>query len=144
MYFNTNLTYLRKKKNISQSVVAELFDLNTNTIGSYERGDREPTLNNLVGLANFYEVSVDELLTKDMRTEDFVLGRNLKYLRKKEAYTQEDMSRLLGYRDKSSYCLIENGETKLSVDKAVNISEFFGVTVDDLLKKDLSKGGNEI
>ena len=142
MYFNTNLIYLRKKRNLSQAMVAKLFDLGTNTIGSYERGDREPTFYNLVRLAKFYEVSVDDLLTSDMCTEDFILGRNLKYLRKREKYTQEEMAHLLRYRDKSSYCLIENGETKLSVDKAVIVSEFFGVSVDDLLKKDLSKGGS--
>lgn len=68
-----------------------------------------------------------------------MLGKNLKYLRKREKFTQEDMSHLLGYKDKSSYCLIENGGTNLSIDKAMNISEFFGVTIDDLLKKDLSK-----
>ena len=141
MYFNTNLAYLRKKKKLSQSQVAEIFKLNTNTIGSYERGDREPALDNLVNLAKFYNVTIDDLLVKDLRSEDSILGRNLKCLRKKEKYSQEDMSRLLGYRDKSSYCLIENGETKLSIDKLVNLSEFFGISVDDLLKKDLAKGG---
>ncbi len=139
MHFSSNLVYLRKKKKLSQSTVAEIFSISTNTVGSYERGDREPTLENLIALARFYGVAIDDLLTRDLRSEDYMLGKNLKYLRKREKFTQEDMSHLLGYKDKSSYCLIENGGTNLSIDKAMNISEFFGVTIDDLLKKDLSK-----
>ena len=35
----------------------------------------------------------------------------------------------------------ESGAAELSNQGLINVSEFFGITVDDLLKKDLSKEG---
>lgn len=143
MYLSSNLSYLRKRDRLSQAEIAERFNLGSNTIGSYERGDREPTLDCLLKLSQFFNVTVDDLLTKDLRPQGSLLSNNLKFLQKTAGYTQTDMARLLGYKGKSSLSLIESGSTELSVDNLLNISEFFGVTVDDLLKKDLSKGGIE-
>lgn len=139
MFFKDNLSYLRRKRNLTQKAIADLLELSPQAIGLYEKGDREPSLINLIKLARFFCISIDDLLEKDLRPTGTVLSRNLKYLRKREGYRQEDMARLLGYRDKSSYCLIEGGGTKPSIENLVNISEYFGVTVDDLLKKDLQE-----
>lgn len=141
MFFRSNLSYLRKKKGLTQDAVAEYLGLTPQAIGLYENGEREPTLNNLIKISRYFEVSVDDLLLVDMKPSGHLLSANLRYLRKRERYSQGEMARLLGYQDKSSFCLIENGNTKLSVDNLVNISEFFGITVDDLLKKDLEKEG---
>lgn len=47
----------------------------------------------------------------------------LKSERKRKGYTQEYMAKQLGYKDKSSYCLIETGRVKPSVEVASRISE---------------------
>ncbi len=54
--------------------------------------------------------------------------------------TQQDISNLLGLRDKSSCCLIEKGITSLTIEQSIKLSEYFGVTLDQLVKQDLSKG----
>lgn len=141
MYLKSNLTYLRIQKGFSQRELAKNLGFSPACIAQYENGTREPELDNLIRLACLFQVSIDDLLLKDMRSASFILSGNLKYLRKRTGYTQTDMAHLLGYRDKSSLCLIENGNTNLSVENLINISEFFDVTVDDLLKKDLSKEG---
>lgn len=142
LYFAENLAYLRNQKGFSQINFAQKTDMSQQDIASYEAGKREPALNVLVEIAQILEVSIDDLLTKDMRPVGTLLGRNLRYLRKRERYTQTDMAHRLGYKGKQGYSAIESGCSNIPVEKLVNISEFFGVTVDDLLKKDLSKEGN--
>lgn len=141
MYFYSNLSYLRTTKQLTQTALGKEIGLSKQIICLYESGSREPSVETLLKVSDYFGISIDDLLKVDLQPTGSVLSRNLKYLRKREGYRQEDMARLLGYRDKSSYCLIEGGGTKLSVENLVNISEYFGVTVDDLLKKDLSKEG---
>lgn len=56
------LKELRKKKGISQQRLAT--DLNTtqNTISRYETGEREPGIDDLTKIADYFNVSVDYLL----------------------------------------------------------------------------------
>ena len=68
------------------------------------------------------------------------LSKNIKYLREQTGMIQKDLAKFLGYKAKSSLCLIEKGESQLSIENLEKISDFFGVTMDQLVKKDLSKG----
>lgn len=43
--------------------------------------------------------------------------------RKKAGYTQQQMAVSLGYKDKSSYCLIENGKSQITLDNAKKIKQ---------------------
>ena len=56
------LKELRKKKGISQLRLAT--DLNTtqNTISRYETGEREPGIDELTKIADYFNVSVDYLI----------------------------------------------------------------------------------
>ncbi len=62
MNFATRLKELRKSKNITQLTLALELKTNQNTISRYETGDREPSLTELVVIANYFGVSVDYLL----------------------------------------------------------------------------------
>ena len=50
----------------------------------------------------------------------------LKSERVRRGITQEKMAKSLGFRDKSSYCLIEKGKTTISVDTANKIAVILG------------------
>lgn len=141
MYLKSNLPYLREQQGFSQRDLAEKLGFSPACIAQYENGTREPSITNLIRLAKMFDITIDELLVKDLRTPKQLLSLNLKYLRRIEGYRQEDMARLLGYRGKQGYSSIETGISNISIENLVNISEYFGVTVDDLLKKDLSKEG---
>ncbi len=56
------LRQIRKDKKISQLKLA--LDLNTsqNTISRYETGEREPGINELIKIADYFNVSIDYLL----------------------------------------------------------------------------------
>ncbi|WP_035108015.1 helix-turn-helix transcriptional regulator [Desulfovirgula thermocuniculi] len=56
----------------------------------------------------------------------------LKAARKEKGLTQEQMARLLGFRSKSHYCMIENGQRGVSVETALRISEILGKSVKEL------------
>jgi transcriptional regulator with XRE-family HTH domain len=55
------LRYLRDKSGLSQKFVAEKIGVKNNTLSGYEAGDRDPSLELLGKLANFYEVTTDYL-----------------------------------------------------------------------------------
>lgn len=68
------------------------------------------------------------------------LAQNLKYLRSKAGEKQKDIAELLGFRGKSSLCAVETGKAGMSIDNLVKLADYFRVTLDQLVKKDLSKG----
>lgn len=56
---------LRKQKNITQKRFGEIFDLAESTIGMYERDERKPDYETLCRIADYFEVSTDDLFGRD-------------------------------------------------------------------------------
>ena len=56
------LKSLRKEKQISQLKLALDLNMSQNTISRYETGEREPGFNELINIANYFNVSIDYLL----------------------------------------------------------------------------------
>ena len=62
---------LREEKNISQLELAKKLNLTQQSISLYEKGEREPSIDVLKNIANFFNVSLDYLLGKsDIRNYD--------------------------------------------------------------------------
>ena len=62
MNFSNNLRIYRKLKRVSQTVLAELLGVSQRTISHYENGTCQPSIEGLCILADFLEVSLDELV----------------------------------------------------------------------------------
>ena len=60
--FCQQLRRLRKRRGLSCKALGELCGLSKNTIALYERGERRPTVDALLAIADFFGVNVDELL----------------------------------------------------------------------------------
>lgn len=58
------LKELRKAKGISQVKLAMELNTSQNTISRYETGEREPGINELIRIADYFNVSVDYLLER--------------------------------------------------------------------------------
>lgn len=58
------LKELRKKKGISQLKLSIDLSTNQNTISRYETGTREPSISELIRIADYFKVSVDYLLER--------------------------------------------------------------------------------
>jgi transcriptional regulator with XRE-family HTH domain len=56
------LKELRMEKGMTQQEVADALGISQVTYSRYEKGEREPTLEMLVALSSFFDVSVDYLL----------------------------------------------------------------------------------
>ncbi|WP_051125953.1 helix-turn-helix domain-containing protein [Streptococcus sp. HPH0090] len=59
--FSERLKRLRKNKGLKQQELAEIFGIKRNTYSDWENGKTEPSFDNLVKLADFFEVSLDWL-----------------------------------------------------------------------------------
>ena len=58
------LKEIRKSKGVSQLKMAMDLNTNQNTISRYETGEREPGINELIKIADYFNVSVDYLLER--------------------------------------------------------------------------------
>ena len=56
------LKEIRRSKGISQLKLAMDLNMSQNTISRYETGEREPGINELIKIADYFNVSVDYLL----------------------------------------------------------------------------------
>jgi len=61
--FGRSLRALREDRGLVAKEVAELLNLNTDTILKYERGEREPSLLTLIRLSLLFGISTDRLIT---------------------------------------------------------------------------------
>lgn len=72
-----------------------------------------------------------------------MLGSNIKYLRNKHKYSQQDLAEQLGV-PRSSLSDYERGHTQVSIENIIKISDIFQVKIDDLLRSNLSHRDLEI
>jgi transcriptional regulator with XRE-family HTH domain len=63
------LANLRKQKGLSQVELADKIGISQQTISKYERGLLEPDFGTLNFLADFFNVSIDDLLGRDVPSQ---------------------------------------------------------------------------
>ena len=59
--FGTRLKDLRQEKNMGQIALAKALGVGKSIISAWETGKSEPTLSNLIKIANFFNISLDYL-----------------------------------------------------------------------------------
>jgi len=69
MAFANNLTYLRKKRNMSQEQLAEVLGVTRQAVSKWEAGQSTPDVEKLVQLSELFQVPVDQIL-KDIEEEN--------------------------------------------------------------------------
>ena len=62
MFLSENIKFLRKRKKLTQSDLAEALGTKRSSINNYENGTTVPPLNLLVGLSDLFHLSVDTLI----------------------------------------------------------------------------------
>ena len=138
MYFSSNLKYLREQSGETQKDLADYLQLSAMAVSHYEIGDTEPNLNCLIKLASHYETTVDDLLRKDLRPPKPMYAVNLKFLRQKNELTQEGIGNLLKV-NQATVANYEAGRRELSIEQLLLLADFFGVSLDQFVKHDLSE-----
>ena len=61
-YFAYNLKILRKEKNMSQPELAKALNVSNGMISFWENEKYEPTATNIIKVAGFFKISIDDLL----------------------------------------------------------------------------------
>ena len=62
-----NLKFLRDEKSVSQQKVADAIGSNQQSIHRYENGDYEPDIQTLTLLADYFDTSIDYLVSRQDR-----------------------------------------------------------------------------
>lgn len=70
------------------------------------------------------------------------LNKNLKYLRKQRAYTQTDLAERIGLK-RAQIGSYEEFRAEPKIETIQKIAYLFGLTLDQLINQDLSKGGDQ-
>ena len=65
MTFSEHLLYLRKQRGLKQTDLADTLGITERGYRNYELGLREPPLSTLIALADFYDLSLDELVCRE-------------------------------------------------------------------------------
>lgn len=67
-----NIKKIRSIKNYSQQAFADLFDFSRASVGAYEEGRAEPKMDSVLLIAKQFNLSVDDLLTKEITVNDLL------------------------------------------------------------------------
>ncbi len=92
-----NIRHFRTDKNMKQEVLAEKTDLSANYIGMIERGEKIPSLNSLIRIANALEVTSDMLLC-DLVTRSYCV---------KNSVLMDRISKLSSKEQQKIYAVVE-------------------------------------
>ena len=101
--FDKNLTMLRKERQLTQTELADILDIQPRLIGRWEQGKGKPNFDYILKLADALEVTIDRLLRgPDSATpQSFeIKNRKLKELCKKvDQLTMEDQDVICHFLD---------------------------------------------
>lgn len=137
-----NIKNLRERKGMTQKELAAALGITRSALSTYEVGIREPNHATTIAIAKLFNVTLDELVMKELTPPIPMYAQNLAYLRRKHDMTQADVANLLGV-SKATSCKYENGDVEPNVEQLIKLADFFGVTMDQIIKQDLSQEVSE-
>ncbi|AWZ34333.1 TPA: transcriptional regulator [Streptococcus agalactiae] len=139
--FPQKLREERKKRGYTQEEMAKLLAIGQSAYAKWENGRTEPTLDNIIKLANILDVTVDYLLGRsDNFSNTIVLSKNnmksfskrLKELRLEKNQTQQQLADELGV-NRVNVTRWEKGNTEPSFSKLIELSKLLNTTPNYLL-----------
>ena len=71
-FFAKNIKYLRENKGISKSELAKKINVNQSTLSRWENEEMGATVDNALDVANFFNVSMADLVGKDLSFDNAV------------------------------------------------------------------------
>lgn len=99
--FGEVLKYLRNRKGLSQSELAKRLGMSKSTISMYEIGRRQPDLNTMEVIANFFNVDMNYLYGKSNEPEGYYYDEETARLAQ-EIYDNKDLGILMSASRKMS------------------------------------------
>lgn len=75
-YFNKNLKYLRIQKELSQEKLANMIGKDRSSIGYWEQGKADPSIENVIKIAEALNVPIYDLISTDLSVKSSVNDKN--------------------------------------------------------------------
>ena len=69
-FIGKNIKKIRAVKKMSQTDFANIFDMSRTAIGAYEDGRAEPKIETIIQIAQYFQLSIDTLLTKELTVNE--------------------------------------------------------------------------
>lgn len=138
--FNNQLKTLRQETGLSQQELANKIGISKSSINMYERGEREPGIETLKRMADFFNVDIDYLLGKSqvkrktVKIKNYsqkVIAKNIQNLRKEANMSKSQLADLLNVKE-TVVANIESGKVVPDKDTIFNICDIFHTTPDFL------------
>ncbi len=80
---SANIRFLRKKNNLTQQEFADAIGVKRSMIGAYEEDRASPKMDNMKQIANYFGISVDELVSERI-TDKWLADREMRLEKEKE------------------------------------------------------------
>lgn len=90
--FPRNLKFLRNRENMTQDELAKKMGKDYSTIGKWELGQRNPMMADILKLSDIFNISVQDIVEKDLRIkdEDTFDETNVLFDKYKDVLTDDD------------------------------------------------------
>ncbi len=90
--FPRNLKFLRNRENMTQDELAKKMGKDYSTIGKWELGQRNPMMADILKLSDIFNISVQDIVEKDLRIkdEDTYDETNVLFDKYKDVLTDDD------------------------------------------------------
>ena len=95
--FQSVLKSLRKSNNLTQEDLAKALKVSRSTIGMYENGSREPDYETLESIADYFNVDIDYLLGRTLKTTKLIQPTTIAAHFDGDEYTEEELEKIKEY-----------------------------------------------
>jgi transcriptional regulator with XRE-family HTH domain len=89
-HFASNLRFLRKRKGVTQTEIAILVEKAHTTIGNWEKRIAQPSIEELVIIGDFFNVSLDHLIIDDLALKNYASENGQLVREDQEAYAKTE------------------------------------------------------
>jgi len=72
-YISKNLKSLRERKGVTPLQIQSVLGISRSSWSGYENDKHTPPINDLIQLSKFFEVSLDELITEDLKKREILV-----------------------------------------------------------------------
>lgn len=129
MYIASNIKTLRSRNGITQIAFAAMMAVEQSTVSNWEQGNRQPELEYIIKMADIFNVTIDDLIRKDMSP---ALPRRIKKLRDQMKLRQAELGEMVGV-NAPAICKYESGDVDPSLDKLIALAKALNTSTDYLL-----------
>lgn len=136
---SNRMKLLRNEQQFTQKQVAEATGIKEDDYKNYEQNKANPSIDSLIAIAEFYQVSLDFLLElTESRISNYGQGQRVPFsqkigeLRNKCFLSTQQLTDELGL-SRRMIAYYEEGKKAPSLETLIKIAQFFEVTVDEMV-----------